>query len=200
MTLLVLGFLVSTGVVTASPAHACSCAGGTAEELMSRADLVVEAQVISLRVQERTGRDGPTTRVHGLHVHRAWRGTHEPTVSVRTASSPASCGVDLQAGERYLVLAQRLGGEWRVNLCGGSTLADGSHDMPKGVTVSDVEAALGSGWTPPAERAADRGDLAIAESDRPWPHTVAVVVVGGVGLLALGAVTVLVLRGPRRRS
>src|SRR5688500_5874852 len=102
-------------------AWACSCAEtGSLEDSLAESDLVVYGEVISTKVRRR-GLGCTMSSLDPMDVEieviEAFEGAEDgEVVTVTTASSGASCGVDFGEGERWLVFAA--GEDLSVGLCG----------------------------------------------------------------------------------
>ena len=53
-------------------------------------------------------------------VRRRWKGTLADTVVVHTSSGGGTCGLDFQAGTRYLILASEGTTGWHATICSPS--------------------------------------------------------------------------------
>ncbi len=187
LLLLVMGAAWSVGV--APCAQACSCAPPDAEREL-RSDLVVEATVRDMRVEG-------GERVFELEVHRAWRGTTEAEIELRTGLDTPACGLALGVGTRYVVFAHATPKGWSAGWCGG-TFAVGASDPV--VPLDVVEARLGQGTvlapapvpSPPASPgspdATDGSGLrdGLGLAGLALGAVVALGLVGGAAALALG--------------
>jgi hypothetical protein len=135
----------------ARPAAACSCAVGTYEEQAERAHLVFEG--VALEVQGTQG--GRLGRYVLFEVDRVWKGGPHLRVSLWTAADEAQCGVDIDAGEDFLVFARvggYVGGSAAMGYGAHTSLCSGSHqapahaefaaDMGQGTPVEPVRLAL----------------------------------------------------------
>lgn len=111
-------------------ADACRCAPRTLEDYYRSSDIVFLAEIASL-----SSADGkPAFRNARPRIVEAFKGA-DGIESVRTATSTAACGIDLESGGRYWIFAQRRVGEpvaW-IDSCNGSRSA--------GADFTDVEAS-----------------------------------------------------------
>jgi hypothetical protein len=109
--LMALAVVLSLAALDARPAEACSCAqAGSMEEEFQRS-----GAVFSGKVSEVGGltpeRDGITTRVRPylapvtFDVNAAWKGVSGDTAVVYGQGPGASCGLNFELGETYLVFA-----------------------------------------------------------------------------------------------
>ena len=107
-------------VVEAGPALACSCrAGVPVEDSLSESDAAF--------VGVFTGRDDPLAQadlissgravVNHFQVERSVKGDIGERVDVKAAASGASCGLELDVGERTGLLLRRDAGGWTSGLC-----------------------------------------------------------------------------------
>jgi hypothetical protein len=119
--LLTLAALAATLVtVSADVAQACTCLPPTVESSYNGSDDVVRARVLfALNL-------GSTIR-YFARVEHTYKGClQEPEfVVLRTPSSSAACGVQLQLGQEYLVFGHAAGSYWgltqlAINLCDGN--------------------------------------------------------------------------------
>ena len=134
-------------VVSASPAYACSCAGGTDAEALARADAVFAGELVETR--RPSGPEFSSTDPMRLvfDVEVVYQGTVRARQSVVTAVSGASCGLELQGTGPFLVFATvepQLGltgedGEFFSSLCSG-TRAVGEVPLPDELGVGDLPA------------------------------------------------------------
>lgn len=147
--LLVLGLLAVplALVLTAGPAHACSCVTRAFPEQLAGADAVLTGTA--------TSREDPTGSAEavssassirwGFAVDSVHRGDLGARVTVSAAMSEASCGITFVPGVRYVVLGTRdVIGDVATGLCTGTAPV---------ATLSPADlAALGPGRpaTPPA--------------------------------------------------
>jgi len=155
--LLLVGLLALAGVALpgASPAFACSCAGGGVREHLTGSEVVLAATVtdvdddgfLFLPARERT---------FELDVDTVWVG--EPTTELHSEASGASCGLEgIEEGERYVFFGYRQGREEvRAQLCGGTSRA-----TPRLLTRLERAAGRGSpapdATSAPASRADEPG-------------------------------------------
>lgn len=107
------------------PAHACSCAGtGDAEEELRRSDAVFSGEVVEVGELD-SGMPflAPVT----FDVKGAWKGVTGDSVVVHGQGPGASCGLDFELGETYLVFAggsgEGGGGKLQTGLCSATRLA-----------------------------------------------------------------------------
>ncbi|HVL05775.1 MAG TPA: hypothetical protein VM388_07295 [Acidimicrobiales bacterium] len=119
----VLAVLVMTGAITvigAEPASACSCRADVAV-----ADALAESDGAFVGVF--IGRDDPAVPgevvssgrrvLNHFQVERSVKGDIGERVDVRAAAGGASCGLELEAGDRTGLLLRRDGGVWTSSLC-----------------------------------------------------------------------------------
>lgn len=168
---------LSAGATTVAPppASACSCARGTVDDQARWADVVFSGELVGRRT------DGHDVR-YTFDVTEVYDGVATPSTDVVTAGG-GQCGtVGLREGRDYVVFAH--GGEegLTTGLCSGTRKAASSY-------VDRVEAALGAGEPPVADRSEGAGGPP-ATSDG-WEGSGPLVAVAGVaGLLILGALGV----------
>lgn len=144
--------LVSLGVLLplqAAPALACSCAWPSSHaESLARADVVVSGDVVERREPPRRPVMSSGDRAtYVLQVRRVHAGQAREVLEVQTASSGASCGLELPASGPVLLYAQRDdAGVLTASLCGGSRTA----------TDAQAVAVAGEGRSPAAAPAPAR--------------------------------------------
>ena len=117
-TLLAAMVLLLAGWVMASPASACSCAGGTTADHLDRADTVFTGRLLSREVSGGSSSTDPA--LHVFAVESVWKGSASAEQGVVSASSGASCGLELSGEGPFLVFATRTDGALSAGLCGGT--------------------------------------------------------------------------------
>jgi hypothetical protein len=189
---LVLGVLVGLGVLTAGPAGACSCVATRLADNYAGADVVFAGT----RVDHGGGDGQVDTITMVFDVSDVLKGLAPRQARVRTASSGASCGLELGTGDRAVIFAQRKGVVLSASRCGGSAGIDTLGRLPRS-TGARLTASTGSVGLPGSGVLIDT-----VESDRPaselWWRT-GLWISFGVAL-GLGAAAMLVLRRLRRLS
>lgn len=108
--IVVLGALVFAG-----GAQACSCVNRAPQEALRDADAAVVAQVVEVVPRDDYSAD------YRLWVHRVFKGRslrRGMTITVRSASSGAACGLPQAGGHRYGMFLGRGEDGWRGSLCG----------------------------------------------------------------------------------
>ena len=97
-------------VLLAAPSSACSCAGGTDAEHLARATAVFEGEVLARHDPPR-GLLGSSSEpaAYEVVVDRVYKGDVARRVKVVTASSGASCGLQLPAQRPGRLLRAGLG-------------------------------------------------------------------------------------------
>jgi hypothetical protein len=195
--MLVLGLLVVplALVLTAGPAHACSCVARAFPEQLAVADAVLTGTAVS---REDPAGSGPVVSSArsvrwGFSVDAVHRGDLGARVTVVAAAGEASCGIAFTPGVRYVVVGTRdVTGDVRTGLCTGTAQV---------TTLSPADlAAIGAGrlvppppGSPPAVPPNGAGAPSVVPSG--------FLLVGGtVALIAagLGAVAVRRRRASRR--
>jgi hypothetical protein len=179
-------FVASVPLVVwgAEPAAACSCGVGTEPEHLADADAVF--------VGTATRIDGRQPRVESSSIDPVtWTFSVESVVKgdvgaeqqVTTAATSASCGLELSAGQAYVVFASVNSadgtGPLQAGLCGGTRPAV-PGEQPAGLPT-------GSRPTPaPTETAAPAADVAADDGEAmPWLVATAVVLAIGASAAAL---------------
>jgi hypothetical protein len=137
-------------VVSATPAHACSCAPASEAEFFRLADVVFTGTLIDRKEPPwRPVRSTTDPATLTFEVSRVHKGEAERLQEVETAMSGASCGLEIEGSGPFLVFANhaRDGATQTASLCGGTrAIADGgpsefgSSHLPE----SDVEGRASS--------------------------------------------------------
>lgn len=123
-----------------SSAFACSCVSPPAPPAArDNAIAVFSGQVTGIDAP--TGlSDGPGNAVHvTFAVSEVWKGPAEPTITVVTSGSSASCGYEFTPGEQYMVYAGLDDTRFTASLC--------SRTAPLAQAADDIR-ALGAGTRP----------------------------------------------------
>jgi hypothetical protein len=114
--------LLLAGWLAPHPAAACSCTGGTTAEHASRADAVFVGRLLSRDVAGDSSSTDPA--LHVFAVETVWKGSAHAEQGVVSASSGASCGLELSGNGPFLVFATRPAGAsdgpLSADLCGGT--------------------------------------------------------------------------------
>lgn len=185
--------LLALAAATATPCAACSCAEpGTVAESAARADVVfvgtfVRTREPPVRLPAWSSGDAPVARV--FEVSEVRKGRADAVTEIRTSSSGGSCGLEVELGRTYVVVARATQDGLRSDLCDGTRLLSLT-------TPGDLEAV---GPATPPEVGSLAVDLPVVD-----PATLDAVrapVVWGTGAaLLVGVVGLLVLVGKRRRG
>lgn len=174
-TLLLSGLFLAIGLVVAPPASACSCAGGTTQEFLDRADAVFTGRLVS---RESVG--AGDAALHVFAVDTVVKGTAREQQGVLSPDSGASCGLELSGDGPFVVFATRsaeLGGapfatpgngQYAAFLCGGTAPLTPALEAQLEALVPATESPLPGA---PGRTSAGAGP--------PWPAT------AGVAALAL---------------
>ena len=165
-------------LVPAGAAMACSCAEAPSDQqLVAGSDAVFTGTLVERHEPTRlfgvSSTSDPAVLV--FEVDRVHKGSVAQRQGVETASSGASCGLELTQGREALVFADRVDGHLEGTLCGGS------RELVPG------EQPLGSGTAPHAG-----SSVPVDDGLRP-------VVMGPAGLAGLGALAALAVVARRRR-
>lgn len=106
--------------------HACSCAFLGYPEAIGEADLAFVGTVIDADEPDRDAFAGGLAEVaYAIDVERAKSPTPNPVTVHTHLGDGANCGLDLNVGERWLVIASAASGRPETNLCTGTTPYDG---------------------------------------------------------------------------
>ena len=194
----VLGALVVLG---ATPAQACSCAGGTTAEFAERADAVFTGRLVSRDVP-RELMTSADPALHVFAVDAVAKGAVSERQEVLSPVSGASCGLEITGDGPVAVFATRTADsfpgiptpeladdQYFAYLCGGSAPLTPQLEADLG-PLRPVAADPGPA-VPVQPRAAST-----TSPDRDGPAAALLVVGGGAVLLGAGA---LVLRRRRAR-
>lgn len=114
-----------------TPAAACTCVQLDLASLAKQYDAVFVATPVS--VDEEDGQ-----RVYEVRVSDVYKGSPGSTTTVTTAASDATCGIELDMDEQYMILgkAAKNGGDVETNTCSGTRPVSDR-------TIGEVEKALG---------------------------------------------------------
>ncbi|GAA3158170.1 hypothetical protein GCM10010531_06970 [Blastococcus jejuensis] len=130
VTLLLTALLAVAGLLVAAPAQACSCAEATTAQHFADADAVFTGSLLSRDVDHPDwpviGSGDPALLVFTAHV--VFKGEVREAQGVVTASSSASCGLELSGKGPFVVFATSdpdlPDGQYRAGLCGGTAELD----------------------------------------------------------------------------
>lgn len=173
-------------VGAASPASACSCAVGaaqdrvTADSLFAGADAVFTGRLVDRRDPVSLAGTSSSADLATLTfaVTTVFKGQVAPRQEVRTAWSGASCGLEITGEGPFLLFTSRAGdGTLRASLCGGAT--------------ERVDLATWAGAAP---------DAAVDGSPGPHGPSLAVVAAGAAAAVALAVGGTALVRRARRRG
>jgi hypothetical protein len=166
--LLALGGLLAGG----SPAYACSCAyPPEAPELVDLADVVFTGRVVEERVVG-------SSRFLTFAVDRVYKGDAAARQRVRTHAESATCGLDLDGTDGYVLQGRGTAADLNADLCGGTRPGN---------------QVLGLGPGRPPRPGGDGPSLLTAEFDQ-------VRLALGAAVLSLSVVAAVLLVRRRRRS
>jgi hypothetical protein len=163
-SLLVGCLLTVAGVLVASPASACSCAGAMTKEHLDGADAVFIGTLVSRTVTHPDShvQSSGDPALHVFAVDEVFTGDVHELQGVLSADSGASCGLELSGKGPFVVFATRPpggGATLTASLCGGTAPVDAAltadlrglagppADPQPGDDVPSVAAAgLGTSW------------------------------------------------------
>lgn len=122
--------LLALAATWATPCAACSCAAVvSAAEVADEADAVFVGRFTGTR-EPLVATSSAALVAKRFEVTEVRKGEVTAVTEVLTAASGASCGLEVQEGRTYLVVAQRAEGGLRANLCGGTReLAEATGDL-----------------------------------------------------------------------
>ena len=188
--LIVLTAALMTAWSQLTPAYACSCASIPISESFEQADAVFVGRLDSRTVSHpglpNAGSDDPA--LHVFAVQSVYKGEVRERQGVVSASSSATCGLELQGDGPFMVFASRDGdvtvrpapGQYAANLCNGTAPATSE-------LVARLKALGAKPETPRAEAtaAAPTNPLpGAAATTSPWNRSG--LVVGGALVLLVG--------------
>jgi hypothetical protein len=148
----VAGLLSAVAVGAATPAAlGCKCIPPSAATV--KAADVVFTGTVTARSDPDAGKPvqssiDPITFT--LAVDDELKGDVDASAQVVTPRESASCGVDFQVGERYLVVADRDGGVLRTGLCQGTRALPAGAPLPEFARGLDTSAPADAAWPAPA--------------------------------------------------
>ena len=175
--------------VTAGTAFACSCAGQGVAAHLEGSDVVLVGSVVDVRPPPwRPVMSSGDLATYELAVESVFKGDVVARTYVQSASSGASCGIEVDRGERYVLFAdvERTGG-LGASLCGGTAPAAPG-------LVERVEALAGAGRVPDPP-----GTVGVVGAEAPPRSLITGWSVLGAGLSLLGVLAGLLARHRRLR-
>ena len=102
--------LVLASTLNVREAYACSCAGvPTAEEQLRSSDAVFWGEAVSVEERGFASSAPPFLGPVVFDVKESWKGVSDERVVVHGQGMEASCGLDFDRGETYLVFAYYVG-------------------------------------------------------------------------------------------
>jgi hypothetical protein len=115
---LVVNLLVA-GTSNLRNAHACSCVSVPLEKHLRTSDAVFSGEVVGIDESDLSPGPGPRLGKVAFDVSDVWKGVSEESVAVYGQGPEATCGIDFEEGESYLVYAYRSngGGALQTDLC-----------------------------------------------------------------------------------
>lgn len=167
VTLFVMVWLV--GMVSPPAAYACSCAEiPSALQQKDKMDAVFTGKAVVVKEKGLSMLRTSESPVEvSFEVDKVWKGHVSPRLTISTSLDEASCGVEFNQGNEYLVYAYASEGKLKSDLCSGTTLlTNAGNDL----------VLLGDASIPPAPLEN------VQESSMEWliGGIVAVVLLGGV--------------------
>jgi hypothetical protein len=180
--LLVALLLALSGVVlTQLPAHACSCVVSGTPTQIKNATTVLLGQVVS---SSRTGK----SLTYVVQVERVYKGVASTSVTLRSPSTRAACGVtNLVADRRYVIFGTQQGDVVEVNSCGGTSPMTSK-------LVSAVTGILGAGTDPQSSPDDQPTTATFTPVDGTDPTTFPRLAAPGAALVIVGLLGLLFLR------
>ena len=157
---------------------ACSCLPpGPPEDALADAAAVFSGRVTAVSAPADAGGSMPVQVTFA--VARSWKGVDRPAIVVNTPASSASCGVNFEKGQEYLVYALRSEGRLETNLCSRTTqLGAAGADL---AVLGAGSPPGGAGMTPTLPAAG--GDALSADQSLAMFAAGALLIVFGAGML-----------------
>jgi hypothetical protein len=161
---------LSLVVASAAPSFACSCAAVSTAQYVDGADVVVTGTLTGVEPPpKRAVMSSGDPATYTFSVDRAYKGDVGDTVTVVSAISGASCGLEgMREGARYVLFASKGGGGgpgdgalW-ASLCGGTAPWSAALE-------EEVVRAAGPGATPPSAAPAGAGSPVVTPADQDRP-------------------------------
>lgn len=155
---LCLAVLAAALAARVEPAQACSCALGDPRAALARADAAFVGTLLERR-EPPSLRSSTVTVTLVFRVERAVKGRLGRTVEVRTAAGGASCGIELEVGQRIGLLLDRDGAGWNGTLCGQvapARLLEAARPLPAPDGRGPVVLVAGGAFGPARTIALDR--------------------------------------------
>ena len=126
--------LLLAGTSNLRNAHACSCISVPLEEHLRTSDAVFSGEVVGIDENDLSPGAGPQLGKVTFDVSGVWKGASEEPVAVYGQGPEASCGIDFEEGESYLVYAYRSNGDGtnplQTDLCNATKpLAAAERDL-----------------------------------------------------------------------
>ncbi|GGG79791.1 hypothetical protein [Paenibacillus radicis (ex Gao et al. 2016)] len=136
--------IVIGGLLAPQAVQACSCAERpeVQQQMKSKAAIFAGTVVFTKKKAEIpfVSRSSDSPVQVNFEVSEVWKGHVTNQLTVHTAMSSASCGVEFKDGQQYLVYANAKSGDLQVDSCGGTMLlAQAGADL----------SLLGGGSVPP---------------------------------------------------
>ena len=144
---LAIAFAVTAGLLVGAGPHAlaCSCAGGEPRAALQRADAAI---VGALERISGNGEDG--TSILNFRIEKPVKGSFGPTVDVLgQVGNGASCGIEVQVGQRTGLFLDRVRGAWRAISCSqvdADILLAAARPLPKPDGVPPAALVVAVEW------------------------------------------------------
>jgi hypothetical protein len=103
--------LLVAGTSNLRNAHACSCASVPLEKHLRTSDAVFSGEAVGIDENDLSPGAGPQLGKVTFNVSDVWKGVSEEPVAVYGQGPEATCGIDFEEGESYLVYAYRSNGD-----------------------------------------------------------------------------------------
>ena len=112
--------LVVAGVVAvlgAAPCAACSCAPRDPREMLTSADAAFVGVLVKKEIKNPPLRSSAEPAIYTFRVEEEVKGRLGDTIDVESAVHGASCGLEVEVGQRTGVIVARRRGVWTSNMC-----------------------------------------------------------------------------------
>ncbi len=103
--------LLVAGTSNLRNAHACSCVSVPLEKHLRTSDAVFSGEVVGIDENDLSPGPGPRLGKVTFDVSDVWKGVSKESVAVYGQGPEATCGIDFEEGESYLVYAYRSNGD-----------------------------------------------------------------------------------------
>ncbi|MCR2822955.1 hypothetical protein [Lederbergia panacisoli] len=173
---------------------ACSCIPvGTVQEEVDRSTDVFSGKVVEIVDSNKNKKNQSSADLLEVkfEVDKSWKGSNQSELIVYTERDSASCGFEFSLNEEYIVYANEVDGQLRVNLCSRTAqLTAATEDLNE----------LGEGQKPVKVPSSDTEKAKKSETPEKQDNNNPIYVIStalGIGL-AVGMVVAFILRGRKK--